>query len=79
MAAPDVLLAVLAVAFVAAQTSQKSQIRLDKNQAIAKTGGEIDFTPRRTQIRLLRHGLNSKAILDPLTVETGQARRPVER
>jgi hypothetical protein len=57
---PAALLAVLALAYVAAQTCQKSQIRLDKNQAIAKADGQIDFTPRRTQIRLLRQGLNSK-------------------
>jgi hypothetical protein len=51
---------VLVVAFVAAQTCQKSQIRLDKNQAIAKAERAVDFTPERTQIRLLRQGLNSK-------------------
>ncbi len=52
--------AVLVVAFVAAQTCQKSQIRLDKNQAIAKAEAAVDFTPERTQVRLLRQGLNSK-------------------
>jgi hypothetical protein len=48
------------LAFVAAQTCQKSQIRLDKNQAIAKAEAAVDFTPQRTQVRLLRQGLNSK-------------------
>jgi hypothetical protein len=57
---PAVLIAVLAIAYVAAQTCQKSQIRLDKNQAIVMAEREIDFAPRRTQIRLLRQGLNSK-------------------
>jgi hypothetical protein len=57
---PAVLIAVLLVAFLVAQTCQKSQIRLDKNQAITKAEGQIDFTPRRVQIRLLRQGLNSK-------------------
>jgi hypothetical protein len=57
---PAVLLMVLVVAFVAAQTCQKSQIRLNKDQAIAKAAGQIDFTPARTQIRMLRQGLNSK-------------------
>ena len=57
---PAVLLMVLVVAFVAAQTCQKSQIRLNKDQAIAKAEEQIDFTPARTQIRLLRQGLNSK-------------------
>ena len=50
----------LVAAFVAAQTCQKSQIRFDKSQAIAKAKAEVDFTPQRTQVRLLRQGLNSK-------------------
>jgi hypothetical protein len=55
-----VIVAVLAVAFVAAQTCQKSQIRYTKEQAIATAEDRIDFTPTRTQIRLLRQGINSK-------------------
>lgn len=55
-----VIVAVLLLAFVAAQTCQKSQVRLTKEQAIAKAEGRIGFTPRRTQIRLLRQGVPSK-------------------
>jgi hypothetical protein len=55
-----VIAAVLVVAFIAAQTCQKSSIRLDKNQAIAKAEAQVDFTPKREQIRLLRQGLGSK-------------------
>jgi hypothetical protein len=55
-----VIVAVLVLAFVAAQTCQKSSIRLDKNQAIAKAEAQVDFTPQRTQIRLLRQGLTSR-------------------
>jgi hypothetical protein len=55
-----VIAAVLVVAFVAAQTCQKSSIRLDKTQAIAKAERQVDFTPKRAQIRLLRQGLTSK-------------------
>ena len=55
-----VIAGVLALAFVAAQTCQKSQIRVDKDQAIATAKDRIDFTPRRTQIRLLRQGIASK-------------------
>ena len=55
-----VIVAVLVLAFVAAQTCQKSQIRIDKDQAIAKAEREIDFTPTRTQIRLLRQGITSE-------------------
>jgi hypothetical protein len=55
-----VIAAVLIVAFVAAQTCQKSSIRLDKNQALAKAEAQVDFTPKREQVRMLRQGLTSK-------------------
>jgi hypothetical protein len=55
-----VIVAVLAVAFVAAQTCQQSQIRFTKEQAIAKAKARIDFAPQRTQIRLLRQGITSE-------------------
>jgi hypothetical protein len=55
-----VIVAVLVLAFVVAQTCQKSSIRLDKNQAIAKAKDQIDFTPKQTQVRLLRQGVPSK-------------------
>jgi hypothetical protein len=55
-----VIVAVLVVAFIAAQTCQKSQIRVDKNRAIATAKERIDFTPQRTQVRLLRQGITSK-------------------
>ena len=55
-----VIAGVLVVAFIAAQTCQKSQIRVNKDQAIATAKERIEFTPRRTQIRLLRQGITSK-------------------
>ena len=55
-----VIVSVLALAFFAAQTCQKSQIRVDKDQAIATAKERIEFTPQRTQIRLLRQGITSK-------------------
>jgi Peptidase propeptide and YPEB domain len=55
-----VIVAVLLLAFVVSQTCQKTSIRLDKNQAIAKAEAQVDFTPKRTQVRFLRQGLNSK-------------------
>ena len=55
-----VIIGVLVVAFVTSQTCQKSSVRLDKNQAIAKATAQVHFTPKRTQIRLLRQGINSK-------------------
>jgi hypothetical protein len=55
-----VVVGVLVVAFVVAQTCQQSQIRLTKDQAIAEAKKEIDFKPDRTQIRLLRQGITSE-------------------
>ena len=55
-----VIVAVLALAFVAAQTCQQSQIRYTKEQAIAKAEAQVDFEPDRTQIRLLRQGITSE-------------------
>jgi hypothetical protein len=55
-----VIVAVLLVAFVAAQTCQQSQIRYSKEQAIASAKRQVDFTPDRTQIRLVRQGITSE-------------------
>jgi hypothetical protein len=55
-----VIVSVLLLAFVAAQTCQKSSVRLDKNQAIAKARAQVSFTPKRIQVRLLRQGVPSK-------------------
>jgi hypothetical protein len=51
---------VLVLAFVVAQTCQQSQIRYTKEQAIAVAKRQIDFTPDRTQIRLVRQGITSE-------------------
>jgi hypothetical protein len=55
-----VIVAVLVLAFVFAQTCQQSQVRISKEQAIATAREEVDFTPERTQIRLLRQGIQSE-------------------
>jgi hypothetical protein len=47
----------LAVTAFAAQSCQQSQVRLTKEQAIAKARAEAGFQPDRTQIRLVRQGL----------------------
>jgi hypothetical protein len=52
-----VIVGVLVLAFVVAQTCQKSQLRLNKEQAIAKAETRVDFQPQGTQIRLLRQGI----------------------
>jgi hypothetical protein len=55
-----VVILVLAVAFAGAQTCQQSQIRFTKEQAIATAKERIDFTPDRTQVRLVRQGIASE-------------------
>jgi hypothetical protein len=52
-------LALLAVTAVAAQSCQQAQVRVSKEQAIATARGEAGFTPERTQVRLVRQGLQS--------------------
>jgi hypothetical protein len=51
---------VLVAAFVFAQTCQKDQVRVSKDQAIATAREQVSFTPEQTQIRLLRQGLGAK-------------------
>jgi Peptidase propeptide and YPEB domain len=51
---------VLALALLVSQTCQREQIRLSKDDAIAIAEREIEFEPTRTQVRLLRQGLNAK-------------------
>ena len=55
-----VIVGVLVLAFVVAQTCQKSEVRLTKEQAVVKAEQQIDFEPQRTQIRLLRQGIPGK-------------------
>ncbi len=54
------VLGVLVGAFVVSQTCQKDQVRVSKEQAIATAERQIEFEPERTQVRLLRQGLNSR-------------------
>jgi hypothetical protein len=50
--------ALLVVTVVAAQSCQQAQIRITKERAIATARSEAGFAPVRTQIRLVRQGLN---------------------
>jgi hypothetical protein len=54
------VVALFAVTFVAAQSCQKEQIRIDQQQAVAIARPEAGFTPERTQVRIVRQGLNGK-------------------
>jgi hypothetical protein len=55
-----VIALVLVAAFVFAQTCQKDQVRVSKEQAIQTARNQVTFEPERTQIRMLRQGINSK-------------------
>jgi hypothetical protein len=50
--------ALLAVTIVAAQSCQQSQVRFSKEQAIERARPQAGFTAERTQVRLVRQGLN---------------------
>lgn len=47
-----------AVCLVAATTCQKRQVRISKEDAIVTATRAADFRPQRTQVRLVRQGLN---------------------
>jgi hypothetical protein len=56
-----VLLGVLfAATLLFAQSCQQSQVRISQERAIASARAQVDFRPARTQIRLVRQGLNAK-------------------
>jgi hypothetical protein len=50
----------LAVTIVAAQSCQQSQIRVSKERAIATARPQAGFAPERTQVRLVRQGLEGR-------------------
>lgn len=43
---------------VAAQSCQQSQVRISQERAVETARAEAGFTPERTQVRLVRQGLN---------------------
>jgi hypothetical protein len=55
-----VIVGVLVLAFFVARNCQQEQVRLTEDQAIVIAERQVNFEPDRTQIRLLRQGLNSK-------------------
>jgi hypothetical protein len=49
-----------ALCLVAATSCQRHQIRVSKETAIATATRAADFRPQRTQVRLVRQGLNGR-------------------
>lgn len=54
------LVLLFALAFAVSRGCQKDQVRVTKDQAIAAAKRQIEFAPTRTQIRLLRQGIQSR-------------------
>jgi hypothetical protein len=54
------ILILVALTFAVSRSCQQDQIRVSKEQAISTAQRQIDFKPTRTQVRLLRQGLNSR-------------------
>jgi hypothetical protein len=54
------VVALFAVTFVVAQTCQQSQVRLTKERAIQLAQPRAGFEPERTQIRLVRQGIDGR-------------------
>lgn len=54
------VLALFAVTFLVAQSCQESQVRIDSQRAIEIARPQAGFAPERTQVRLVRQGLNGQ-------------------
>ena len=52
------VVALLVLTFVAAQGCQQAQIKVPKESAIETARPEAGFEPQRTQVRLVRQGLD---------------------
>ena len=54
------VVALFAVTFFFARACQQEQIRIDQQQAVVIARPEAGFAPDRTQVRLVRQGLNGR-------------------
>ena len=52
------MVGLFAICLVVASSCQKRQIRVTKEAAVATATRQADFRPQRTQVRLVRQGLN---------------------
>jgi hypothetical protein len=53
------IVALFAAALLFSRSCQQGQTRVTQRQAIAAAQRQIDFTPRQTQIRLVRQGITA--------------------
>ena len=62
----------LVLLVLVANSCQNSQVRFNQQQAIALARQQVDFQPTRTQVRLVRQGIQSQPIWAvSLSVPTG--------
>jgi hypothetical protein len=54
------LVGLFVLSLVVAQTCQQRQVRVSEERAIATATRAVDFRPERTQVRLVRQGLNAR-------------------
>jgi hypothetical protein len=54
--------ALVVLTFAAARSCQQRQVRISKEQAIVTARREVAFDPRRTQVRMVRQGLQSRPV-----------------
>jgi hypothetical protein len=75
-----VLVLIFGLAVVAAQSCQRSQVRVTDDQAVVTARRAIDFRPTRTQVRLVRQGLTSRPYWAvSLSVPAGAGRNDFKR
>jgi hypothetical protein len=51
--------ALFAVALLFSRSCQQGQVRVTQRQAVTAAQQQVDFTPRRMQVRLVRQGLTA--------------------
>jgi hypothetical protein len=62
----------LVLTVLVANSCQRSQVRFNQQQAVALARQQIDFEPTRTQVRLIRQGIQSRPVWAvSLSVPTG--------
>jgi len=52
--------ALFALTLVTARSCQRSQVRIPQERAVSTALAQVGFTPRRTQVRLVRQGLDGR-------------------
>jgi hypothetical protein len=70
-----VFVGLLVLTVLVANSCQRSQVRFNQQQAVALARQQIDFEPTRTQIRLIRQGVQGRPVWAvSMSVPTGPDR-----